>query len=571
MNRLFLATLALATLACQPDITPWEGPTLTNPRNQLTVEHLLGDTTPALLDMSYFAQPQWAKAASHSFSGAISFTDTEMFFPQERAPYPGENIFPAFTVDFISAEGKLVPIQRGKIITQYQSESHWDVVVGAGKVWQEESDGQWSRASFPLTLTDRYIGQARNCVATFVYQPDSISQVCLQCSQETADLNDLQVGNMQAMLKATYDPTEYAETGLVLDQYRQKVANRLPVFPLGDIDHGGDIADYFSQNEYTNASTSQGAILLDGRLFVHPPQTRHGPYPYPAEMRHGVYSFTKSMAGALSLLYLAQRYGPEIMEANITDYVPALADHPGWQGVTFSQTLNMVTGRVGGEGPEHLLNVIILASTAEEAINNVATLGDAPVAPGEQFNYASTNLFVLSYAMQQYVAEQEGTGVGYWELVQEHVLKPIGAEDFVVLRTQEGEGVPGIPWLAYGALPTLDEAAKISRLFASQGYHQGQPILNVELTFEALRSNNWEGHDTNKDYRGEAYMHSFWVKNYRAHGCSFNASYMLGYGGNYVVFLPSGSVILRFMDEYDLDIRSLIRRVENGNSSCDGE
>jgi len=36
--------------------------------------------------------------------------------------------------------------------------------VGTGAVWQEENDGEWSRASFPLSLIDRYMGHVRNCM-----------------------------------------------------------------------------------------------------------------------------------------------------------------------------------------------------------------------------------------------------------------------------------------------------------------------------------------------------------------------------------------------------------------------
>ena len=43
---------------------------------------------------------------------------------------------------------------------------------------------------------------------------------------------------------------------------------------------------------------------------------------------------------------------------------------------------------------------------------------------------------------------------------------------------------------------------------------------------------------------------------------------MLGFGENYVVFLPSGIILFRFLDEHDLDIDKLIKRVENIESSC---
>lgn len=66
------------------------------------------------------------------------------------------------------------------------------------------------------------------------------------------------------------------------------------------------------------------------------------------------------------------------------------------------------TATIGGEGAEHLLNILVLATTAEESINNIASLGDYPEEPGEKFNYVSTNLFILSYALQNYAEEKRG-------------------------------------------------------------------------------------------------------------------------------------------------------------------
>lgn len=566
---LTLLSPLLLTTSCQKKPAPWDGPRLTTIRDQLTVEQLHKDSILPLMDMSYYAKPAWGNEASHHFSGSISFADTELTYPKGRAFYPGENIFPAITMDFIAQGGEFIPIQKEKIARKNQSKSLWDVVVGTGKTWQEEKDGGWSRASFPLTLTDRYVGQARNCVATFVYQTDTISKVCVQCSQETADLNDHQVGNIQVMLPADYQAQRYVDSAQVIEQHHLFKSRRLAVHPLSTIDKDNKIADLFEKPLYTNASTSLGALLMDEKLYLNPPQTRHGLYPYPDEMRHGVYSVTKSMAGALSLFYLARRYGEEIFDELITDHVSALADHPAWHGVTFSHTLNMVTGTEGGEGAEHLLNILILARTAEESIHNIARLGDYPAGPGEQFNYASTNLFVLSYAMQNYVAAKEGQDVYYWDLVRENVLVPIGANYFTTRHTLETDSSKGIPILAYGALPTLDEAAKIALLLTNDGNYKGQQLLHTGKTQEAFGRTAWTGHTTNNDYRGEHYQHSFWSKRVSTPSCKVNVSYMLGYGGNYVLFFPSKVVVFRFMDEYDLDIRKLVRRVEKIRSSCE--
>ena len=228
----------------------------------------------------------------------------------------------------------------------------------------------------------------------------------------------------------------------------------------------------------------------------------------------------------------------------------------------------MVTGTEGSESAEHLLNVLVLARTAEESITNIARLGDYAPSPGEAFNYASTNLFVLSYALQNYVAQQEGEGVHYWDLVRENVLVPIGAEHFTLRQTIESDGSQGLPLLAYGALPTLDETAKIALLFANEGRHEGQQLLHRAKVREALGHTSWTGHSTHDDFRGAHYRHSFWSSRVHTDSCEVDVTYMLGYGGNYVLFLPSNVVMLRFMDEYDFDVRNLVRHAEYARSLC---
>lgn len=568
MTALILSGLALLVNSCQEEPARWNGTQMTGPRDQLTVEQLLEETDFPLIDMSYFALPDWAQPAVHYFSGSISLETTEMIFPIEREYYSGENIFPGITLDFISHEGELIPVRNEIMANGLPHNSMWNVLVGTGRVWYEENDNGWSRASFPLSLTDSYIGQLRNCVATFVYKQDTVSNVCVQCSQETADLNDQQTGNMRVTLQAAYRPQTYAASDSVIEKRHRLKSDRLPVYPLSSIDKDNRIAAYFEKSLYTNASTSLGAVIVDQSIYLYPPMTRQGAYPYPDEMRHSVYSVTKSMAGALALFYFAGRYGDEIFDELITDHVPALADHPAWQGVTFSHTLNMVTGTEGGEGGELLFDVLIQARTAEEAIKNIAGLGDYPGRPGETFNYATTNLFVLSYALQNYVEKKEGKKISYWDLIHENVLVPLGAEDFALRCTVETDGSAGLPLLGYGAWPTLDEAAKIALLFSQEGNYKGQQLLHREKCREALGRTGWAGIRTGKDYRGESYRHSFWARDVRANRCNVRVTYMLGYGGNYVWFFPSGAIAIRFMDEYDLDFRDLVKGIEKIRSSC---
>jgi len=573
IRKIFLIILCLCLFSsCSRNRpAPWMGPELTQPREHLTTEHLSRDTTFGLIDMSFFAKPAWADEDVHRFSGSLSFNDVKLLFHKEREPYPGEDIFPGVSLEFITHEGELIPLVKEHLITREQSKSYWDLFVGTGAVWQEEGDGEWSRASFPLTLTDRYMGQAINCVATFVYTPNKASNICLQCSQETAHLAYGQLRDIRATLTAQYEHKNYPNSAHLIQKHLQLQSKRFPVYSLSEIDVQEEIADELDRPRYTNAPVSLGAIWLDGKLYLHPPQTRHGLYPFPREMRHAVNSVTKSMAGSLSLLYFAQRYGESIFNELITDYVPELSGHPGWQNVTFSHTLNMVTGTVGSENSEHFADILVMPRTAKEAINNIASLDDASAAPGEKFNYGPTNSFVLSYALQNYVKKKEGNEIGYWDLVRENVLVPIGAEHFALRHTVESHGTKGIPLLSYGAFPTIDEAAKIALLLSNEGNHQGQQLLHKEKASEALGRSTRGAHNTGHDFRGSGYQHGLWSRSIRSGKCKVAVHYMLGYGENYVVFLPSKAIIFAFMDEQDLDFSRLVQSVEKIKSSCPQE
>lgn len=564
---IFILLLVLV-VSCHNKPSQWYGPILTQPRDYLTVEELLESKAQPLIDMSYFSKPQWANDIKNSFSGTIILREARLNYPKEKEYYPGENIFPKLELDFISHKGELIPLVKEKISTKNQRSSYWDVIVGTGELWYEEKDGEWNRASFPLTLTDRWIGTARNCVATFVYKPDSISNVYLQCSQETADIDDKGLANISGFLPASFQAKQFTDSTQIIEHHNLYESKRLQIRPLSEIDLNNDVADYFEKMIATNAPTSLGAVLMDNKLYLHPPKTRHGLYPYPNEMRHGLYSVTKSMAGALALMYFDERYEEDVFNELISDYVPALSDHEGWREITFSQTLNMVTGTDGGEDPERLLNTLIVAETAEEAINNIAKLGNLPEFPGQKFNYASTNLFVLSYALQKFIEKKEGKKVHYWDLIHENVLIPIGAEYFTVLHTIEKDENEAIPILAYGALPTIDEAAKIALLFANEGSFEEMQILSKERVKEVFGEADWKGYSTNNDFRGSNYQHAFWSKEIKTRNCTTKATYMLGFGENYVVFLPSKAIIFRFLDEHDLNIDQLIESVERLKTSC---
>lgn len=554
------AGFLLAASSCQMvGPAPWDGPPLSEPRREITVEQLLaGDPLP-FLDMSFFARPAWATDEAAPFSGSITLTETQMIAPKERDSYEREDTFPALTIDFISYEQELIPRTRGVLTDRDDADRYWDLILGVGEIWREDDDAGFSRASFPLHLLGRYVGEVRNCVATFVYDEEWMSEVCLQCSQETAVLDAQQLGDIRAMVPATYQPQTFSDAAVLTAEYEQFESTRIPVAPLAEIDTDGLIGEHFDRTIWTNSSTSMGALYHDGTLYLNPPQTRHGTYPYPDEMRHGVFSVTKSMAGALAMFYFAERYGEEIFDELIAEYVPAFAGRPEWSGVTFSHALNMVTGTRAGESGELLYYPLELAPDSETAINNIARFGDFPEAPGEKFNYATTNTFVLSYALANYVREKEGAGVHYWDLVHDNVLVPIGAGDFGLLFTRDADPDDRIPILGLGAYPTLDNAAKIARLIANEGEHDGVQLLNRNKIREALGRAEWEGYPA---FSGLRYRHSFWSTSVLVGLRRVPLSYMEGLGDNRVIVFPSGAISFQFTDEFDDELKELVRAVE---------
>jgi len=563
-------TMDLTALAAEA----YDGSTLTQPRNQLTSKQLQKNLTPPIVHMSYFAKPQWAQKATNRFSGSISFADTDIItapsFSDSGWDGNKQKLFPSFSVDFVSDDDVLIPHYKGIISTWQNGESFWDIIIGVGKVWREPGENGWDRASFPLTLVSRRLGQAVNCVGTFVYNQNDMSNTYLQCSQETSP-PDYPSGNLRVMLSTTYQPKPFNDSKKIIQDHYRTIESRLPVYPLQKVDHQNKLANLFDKVVVTKASTSLGALVMDGNIYLHPPETRHGNYPYPYEMRHGVFSVTKTMVGALSMFYLAQRYGAGVFNERITDYVPLLANLPGWQGVTFSNAFNMATGTRGGDVGE-LLAPFVWTSTADEGIKAIKSLGDSPEAPGEEFKYASTNTFVLSYAMQQYVEKKEGKGIYYWDLVRENVLKPINAEYLAVQHTEENDGSKGIPVIGWGAFPTVDETAKIAVLLLNEGKYQGQQLLHQGKTREALGRSEWTGYENFITWSGSGvpgrYTHSFWSHDVVTEKCSVKISYMAGHGANYVAFLPSNVILIRFMDEMDRDFDPLVRAVEEIRTSC---
>jgi CubicO group peptidase (beta-lactamase class C family) len=545
-----------------------EGSALFDPpqgvRDKLTFDDLMNGNYPELVHNDYFMAIGSDAPAIHPLSGVIHFSETTMDTTHSPTTWAGGGmrLFPGLSVRVISYGKYLVPLNRGIILSGEQQNSFWNIILSPGRVWQESGDNGYSRASFPFTFTDNYIGQARNGVATFVYNSLEISDVAIQITQETSPVDDYEIANFKAMIPVSYSPSYFEEADRHILEFQKELAARPPVRAWSDLPLGGFTADFF-RGGLPPDEVSMAALLLNGELYIQPAYTRSGPYPYPLEMRHGVFSCTKSLVMGLSMFFAAERYGEDMFFEKIVDYVPALADHPGWQGVTFEDTLCMATGTQGGDEGDNI-GPFILERTAEDKIAAVNALPDAAPAPGTAFNYASTNTFAVSYALNQYVKTMEGPDADYWSMVKESVLRPLGIPHLPVSRTIESDGQLGIPVGGWGSYPTVIEAAKIGQLLHNEGkLNGGKQVLNEWRVKEALYRTFRAGYDAGTAYGlPQEYLHSMWINNIGLSLGIVTVPSMAGHGGNFVVIFPSGVVAIRFSDANFYDISYMVAVAE---------
>jgi CubicO group peptidase (beta-lactamase class C family) len=535
----------------------------TDVRDRLTVQDLFEGNYPQLVQNRYFMPIGEERPSPHQLSGTLRFSETPMvtIHPESDWQGSGQNLFPAFSLHVISHEGYLIPLDRGIIYSGGKRQSFYNIIVSPGRVWQESTDNGYSRASFPFVLTSNVLGEVRNGVATFVFNNLEISNVAVQITQETAP-DELYVRcDFHAMVPVQYDRESFSESERIARDYKRELDARLPVRPWSDL--GASWQEFNPELEPSDVSAA--VLLMDGVLYIPPVRTRAaGPHPYPESMRHGVFSVTKSLAMGLSMFYLAERYGEQIFDRLITDYVPPLADHPGWTGVTFEHALNMATGTYAeDQGPEAV--PFILAKSALDKLETVRALPDAPPAPGEAFDYASCHTFTLSYALNQYVKSREGPQADYWYMVRDDVLHPLGIPHLPVTRTVESDGRFGTPVMGWGSFPNVHEAAKIAQLIQDQGAYRGQQLLNRAKVREALFKTSKRGLQSGTLSR---YLHSVRMIPIETEACQVEVIYMLGYGGNCVVMIPSGLSVIRFADADRYPIGSMVRIAERYRSSC---
>lgn len=504
-------------------------------------------------------------APRHQFSGTISIPEHAMrTMPAEIKPASirGKNtqLFPAVSLQFVAHGKYLVPVER-EIIEPPDGNSYWHFHAGPGRVWSEEGDDGMSRASFPFFLTNLVENETYNGIATFLYDDNSVSQLRYQIVQQLLPFmvkTKFIAWNQQAI---SYERQDIAAEKLFAD-FDEEISDRLSWHDWSELEatYGAELLADFDTGIDADLVVA-GGLVIDDTVYVHSMATPYGDYPYPREMRHGVWSVGKTLTGLVTLMRMAQKYGDEILDYKIKDYVDITAEHDGWENVTFRHAMSMATGIGPGSTNTDPNNFAdgnydvdyddyvdwMFAPTTQEKLDFLFKVSNYPWGPGEVARYRDRDIFVGAVALANLYRNKEGSDADLWQMMLDEVYGPIGVHHLPMSQTWETDR-PAVPLLAWGVYPTIDDVAKITDLIQNGGEHDGEQLLSRAGLAEALYDTDVRGlptGDSNR-YGVNTYHLTVWHENYTTDsGETYTIPSMAGYGGNVVKIMPNGIIGFR--------------------------
>ena len=466
---------------------------------------------------------------------------------------------PEFDFEFVQSEGYLIPVQRGLIITDHP---YWNYILEPGRVWSENGDQGYSRASFPFALVWKGANPTLNGTMTFLFNDGGISQVWYQITQETfvnfsADL--------WGLLEVGFHPGPVRDAAKIKSDFAHELASRFPTKPIEQLAEDYPNADFtaFGRGISPKNMTWYG-FVINGINYMSGCPTRYGEYPYCEYMRAPSYSTAKSAFVSVALMRLAQKYDSGVPNLLIKDYVPEAADSLGdWSAVTFNHVLDMATGNYQSAGnmvDEEQWENPYWNEDYYEPIIAAAFNWPHTAAPGSQWVYRSSDTFILTRALQNYLETLEGEDADIFEFVVDEVYKPLKVAPgaFTIGRTRE-DNWQGQPYGAGGMWWIPDDLAKIGNLLnATSGAIDGLQMLHPDVLAAALQHDpNDRGVD--RDRYGK-YNNAFWADLFNSgYDCEFWVPQMLGYSGIVVALMPNGTTYYYASDGRDFTWNAAVR------------
>ena len=567
------AVAATPILAAETAVVPTRPPPSTaeivpTVRQLLTYADLMDglDTTLPVVETA-FAAPENAAQPEYIFEGRLILIaedqsgDIEVIRGDPDVE-PALPHLPEFDFAFVQSDGYLIPIERGLIVTEHPI---WNYFIEPGRVWQEASDQRFARASFPFALVPKGGNSTYNGTMMFLFNDSDISQVWYQITQETSFYFR---ANFGGLLEADYHAHPIASADQIRADFAQELANRFPTKPIEQLaeDYVGADITQFGANLSPEHLTAYG-FVVDGVNYVSECRTRYGRYTYCDSMRAPSWSTAKSAFASVALMRLAQKYGADVAQLLIKDYVPEYVDSPGdWSQVTFDHTLDMATGNYESSrrmADEEQFNTHLFWAEDSYA-GKIDAAFDWPHSadPGTQWVYHTSDTFIVTRAMNNYLQTQAGPTADIFDFVAGEVYAPLqmGPGVFSTLRTSDNNW-QGQPYGGYGLWWVQDDIAKIATLLQNNGRSAtGEQILHPDLVAAALQYNP-DDRGVEVDTRNQ-YNNAFWATKYDqrdGYDCEFWVAQMQGISGVVVVLMPNGSTYYYFSDNQEFTWDAAVR------------
>jgi hypothetical protein len=544
-------------------------------RTLLTADALLnGFEFNSPVDESALTPPAGAAPALHTFEGRLELLGEKEngHLQVLRGELEAEFAWlPEFDFEFVQHDGTLIPARRGLIIADHPQ---WNLHLEPGRVWQEEGDGDLSRASLPFALSVKGGNATFNGTLTFLFDDRRVSKVWYQVTQETTTSTR---ANLWGLLEAVYHPGAVPGAEQLRSDFAAELAARMPVKPIAALaeDYPGVDISAFGRGVTPEHMTWYG-VTVNGVNYLGGCRTRFGTYPFCESMRATSYSTAKSAFVSIALLRLAQKYSAEVADLLIKDYVPEVAASPGdWERVTFNHALDMSTGNYVSTGfmtddDSLKMGEFFGAQPYSERIKE-AFSAPHKAEPGTLWVYRTSDTFILTRALHNYLRSQSGAEADIYQFVVDEIYRPLelGSGAYSSLRTADN-GWQGQAEGGYGQWWIPDDIAKIgSFLIADGGKINGEQILHPGLLAAALQQDaNDRGVQIDSQRR---YNNSFWANRYTPSGgytCEFWVPQMLGISGNVVALFPNGITYYYFSDNREFTWDAALKETDKIRPLC---
>ncbi len=522
--------------------------------------------------------PLDAQPASHRFEGRLELLSEQEGGYMENIRGELEPTFgylPEFDYEFVQTDdGYLVPVRRGLIVADHP---YWNLHLEPGRVWQEPGDQGYSRASLPFTLSIKGSNSAYSGTLTFLFDEQSVSRVWYQVTQEVSTYYRI---NLWGLLDAVYHPQEVDGADEVGDAFARELEKRYPTKPIEEmaVDYPGVDLTAFGSG-VTPEHLSWYGFIIDGVNYVGGCRTRFGIYPYCDSMRVASFSTAKSAFASVALMRLAQKYGADVPDLLIKDYVPEYALGAGdWEKVTFENALDMATGNYFSTGFMEDDNSQKMGEFfgAQPFDQRIAAAFTAPsrAEPGTRWVYRTSDTFILMTAMQRFLQGREGEQADIFDLVVNDVYLPLGVgPGFLSSMRTADNNWQGQAEGGYGLWWTPDDVAKIiAFLNRGDGKIDGEQVLHPGMLAASLQRDA-DDRGVRIDTR-QMYNNAFWATRYSAatgFDCEFWITEMQGVSGNVIALFPNGTVYYYFSDNQEFTWSDALREADRLTPICPGD